>query len=232
MIVFVFLNHVTLVMLPRRQSNPSHLTAAYALALLSEYTHTLDTVPIDISRNFADLREVHAVISTPMASITTKIHQLTKMIEQNTVPKEDRLWLLTEIAEEASRVKLGGEDKIRVACQAADNLKTHMSHLRALLEGLPAFDSSMLIRQTTTYPHVAARSFMPVSSFDSSRRRRGGLITGTTENNSPGKRRRGAREDDVEMTRSPRKDRAMEGPSQRSRNGTRAKKCVLSNLLR
>ena len=32
--------------------------APYALALLTEYTHTLDSLPVDLSRNFADLREL------------------------------------------------------------------------------------------------------------------------------------------------------------------------------
>jgi inhibitor of growth protein 3 len=212
-------------MVPRPSSST---TTAYALSLLSEYTHTLDSLPLDLSRNFADLRELDAVLSSSMASITTRIHNLTKMIEEGTVPKEERLWLLTEISEEAARLKLGGEDKIRVACQAADNLKSHTNHLRTLLEHLPNVDPSTLIRQSTTYPHVSSRSFAPTGSLDSSRRRRGGgFMTGNSEA-SPAKRRRNIRDDDVDGARSPRKERAPENShSQRQRNGARTKKCVL-----
>src|SRR4051812_5489681 len=86
------------------------LGTTYSLALLAEYTHTLDSLPLDLSRNFADLRELDAVLSSSMSSITTKINDLTRMIEQGGSSKEERLWLLTEIAEEAGRLKLGGED--------------------------------------------------------------------------------------------------------------------------
>jgi inhibitor of growth protein 3 len=106
----------------------------YALTLLSEYTHTLDSLPIDLSRNFADLRELDAVLSSSIQSITAKIYNLISMIEEDKTTNEDRLWLLSDIAEEAQRLKLGGEDKIRVACQGADNLKAHAGHLRALTE--------------------------------------------------------------------------------------------------
>lgn len=200
----------------------NHLTTAYSLSLLSEYAHTLDSLPLDLSRNFADLRELDAVLSSSMASITAKINALTRMIEQGTSPKEERLWLLTEIAEEAARLKLGGEDKIRVACQAADNLKHNMGHLRALAESLPGFDASTLNRKTT-YPHVAARSYMPTVSLETGRRRRGGygsLLTSAPDP-SPKKRQRVQRDDDLDIMRSPRKDKTQDA---NPRSRARAKK--------
>lgn len=212
--------------------NNSNLTTAYSLALLSEYTHTLDSLPLDLSRNFADLRELDAVLSSSMTSITTKIRDLTLMIEQGRSSKEERLWLLTEIAEEAARLKLGGEDKIRVACQAADSLKLNSAHLRSLAENLPGFDVSTLHRKTT-YPHVAARSFMPAVSLESGRRRRGGygsLLVSSAPEPSPAKRKRVQRDDDLDLPhmRSPRKDRAQEA---NPRSRARAKKCALFLLL-
>lgn len=208
---------------PAVPKSPSNAATAYSLALLSEYTHTLDALPIDLSRSFADLRELDAVLSSSMASIATKIHNLTQMIEQGTGQKEEKLWLLTEIAEEASRLKPGGEDKIRVACQAADHLKAHHNHLRTLTEHLPDFDPATLNRQTA-YPHVAAKSFMPVALLESGRRRRpvfnGSLLT-TVPDPSPAKRKRNGREEDFEV-RSPRK-MAIEGAS-RSRNSNRPKR--------
>ncbi|KAL1742177.1 hypothetical protein HDZ31DRAFT_75684 [Schizophyllum fasciatum] len=134
--------------------------APYALALLSEYTHTLDSLPVDLSRNFADLRELDAVLSASMASITAKITQLVALLDDPATARAERLYLLADIADEARRLKLGGEDKIRVACQAADNLKAHMHHLRTLTEHVPAFDARVLVRRTA-YPHVNPRRFHP-----------------------------------------------------------------------
>ncbi|TFK70437.1 hypothetical protein BDN72DRAFT_870297 [Pluteus cervinus] len=213
-------------MAPPRGSDTANPNTVYALSLLSEYTHALDSLPVDLSRNFADLRELDAVLSSSMTTITAKIYDLIQMIEQNSAPKEERLWLLVEIAEEATRLKLGGEDKIRVACQAADNLKSHANHLRALSERVPEFDTSTLNRRTT-YPHVNPRSFMPPTSMETGRRRRGGfgsLLSAMPDANTT-KRKRVAREEDVDTTqpRSPKKDRVTEGNG-RARNGGRAKK--------
>jgi inhibitor of growth protein 3 len=204
-------------------SSPATSTV-YSLALLSEYTHTLDSLPLDLSRNFADLRELDAVLSASMSSITTKISTLTNMIEQGQGKQEERLWLLMEIAEEATRLRLGGEDKIRVACQAADNLRSHNGHLRTLTEQIPGFDPTTLNRRTT-YPHVATRSFMPAASLEPGRRRRNnfGSLLISAPDPSPVKRKRAVRDDDLEG-RSPRKERLVEVVP-RPRNGGR-KKCV------
>lgn len=219
---------MTTTMAPSRAptSQDNNVNNVFALSLLSEYTHTLDSLPLDLSRNFADLRELDAVLSSSMASITAKIKMLTQMIEDGTVGKQERLFLLTDIAEEAARLKLGGEDKIRVACQAADNLKSHTSHMRTLLTLLPSFDASILNRKTT-YPHVAVRSYMP--TIENSRRRRGnyGSIMNTANHEaSPSKRKRAVRDDDLDVGggKSPRKERNGDVTVQRSRNGARARK--------
>lgn len=205
------------------------LEAPYAIALLSEYTHTLDALPIDLSRNFADLRELDAVLSSTILTIITKIENLTSMIERGTATKEDKLWLLTEIAEEASRLKLGGEDKIRVACQAADNLKAHSNHLRTLTSHLPGFDTSILDRNTV-YPHVSEKSYMPTMTADTGRRRRGaagqllnahsGGAGANGVDPSPVKRKR-VRDDDIDAgpTRSPKKPTVAESNTRARQNG-------------
>jgi inhibitor of growth protein 3 len=203
--------------------------------LLSEYTHALDSVPLDLARNFADLRELDAVLSSSLSTITSKIYALIRIIFENnpSTPKEERLWLLNEIAEEAGRLKLGGEDKIRVACQAADNLKSHSNYIRSLLESLPGFDTSVL-RRRTTYPHIATRNYMPAGGLETGRRRRGGygsLLTGTME--SPSKRKRVPKEDDADERvngRSPRKEKAADGSS-RNRNAARKRYVLAFTLL-
>ncbi|KAJ8515420.1 hypothetical protein ONZ45_g7148 [Pleurotus djamor] len=205
------------------RTSPASLNTAYSLALLQEYTHTLDSLPSDLSRNFADLRELDAVLSSSMSSITHNVQLLTARIEENKISKEERLFLLTQIAEEASRLKLGGEDKIRVACIASDNLKSHAVHLRTLSELVPRFNSTMLNRRTV-YPHVATRSYMPASMTDG-RRKRGGvgsLLSGP--NDSPTKRRRvaGARDDDLDPTsRTPRKEKVVDPVARPRNNGRR-----------
>jgi len=210
-------------MAPSRASN---INSVYTLSLLSEYNHTLDSLPLDLSRNFADLRELDAVLSSSMTSIIIKIRNLTQIIEDGSVSKHERLILLADIADEAARLKLGGEDKIRVACQAADNLKGHTDHMRLLLSQIPSFDVSILNR-STSYPHISARSYMPIP--ENSRRKRGnyGSIMHSAHEPSPTKRKRNIRDDDVDVTgaKSPRKENKFTeaGPS-RSRNPARSRK--------
>ena len=205
---------------------------AYSLSLLAEYTHALDALPLDLSRNFADLRELDAVLSSSMALITAKINQLTKMIEDRTASPEDRLWLLTEIGDEANRLKHGGEDKIRVASSAADNLRNHGNHLVELLAYLPNFDPSVLNRMTY-YPHVTSKSYPPHSVETGRRQRRGGNLTSNRNNdnnsyfpndpNAQKKKRAGGRDDDNDggPNRTPRKDRIVDMSNGRPRNAGR-----------
>ena len=205
-------------------------TTAYSLALLAEYTHSLDSLPLDLSRNFADLRELDAVLSSSMSLITAKINQLTKMIEDRTASPEDRLWLLTEIGDEANRLKLGGEDKIRVASAAADNLRNHKNHLIDLLHYLPNFDPAVLNR-TTYYPHVTSKSYPPHSVETGRRQRRGGNLTSNRNDNNnyyandptSQKKKRGGRDDDADAgpSRTPRKDRIVDMFNGRPRNSGR-----------
>lgn len=210
-------------MAPSRAST-SNINSVYTLALLAEYNHTLDSLPLDLSRNFADLRELDAVLSSSMASIIIKIKNLTNVIEQGASSKQERLIFLADIADEAARLKLGGEDKIRVACQAADSLKGHIDHMRLLLSQIPSFDVSALNRRTT-YPHISSRSYMPIP--ENSRRRRGNYssIMNTAPDVSPAKRKRNPRDDDIDITggKSPRKDKLGEPGPSRPRNGPRRK---------
>lgn len=209
---------------------PPDTYTAYALALVQEYAYTLDALPLDLSRNFADLRELDAVLSASVTTVTAKIDRLTSMITDNAAPNDARLRLLAEIADDAGRLKPGGEDKIRVACQAADNLKTHAAHLSALLENVPTDDFlGAIVPRATVYPHVAARAYpMPNLAYDGRRRRAAlaGQVWGPGQE-SPMKKKRVARDEDADSAaygRSPRKERA--DAHSRPRAGARAKKCV------
>ncbi|KAI0334044.1 hypothetical protein GY45DRAFT_1367880 [Cubamyces sp. BRFM 1775] len=214
-------------------SSPS---TAYGLALLSEYTHTLDSVPVDLSRSFGDLRELDAVLSSSITLLTAKINELIVMIETKTGTNDDRLFLLTEIAEEAGRLKLGGEDKIRVACHAADGLRAHKAHMKALLDLIPDQEfakAAEALSRKTVYPHVATRNFYPPGMTGEGRRNRraAGATTGYNAlygngvEASPGKRKRVGRDEDIDPTRTPtKKDRAEAQPGQKPRNGARPKR--------
>jgi Inhibitor of growth proteins N-terminal histone-binding len=203
-------------------------STAQALTLLSEYTQSLDSLPADVSRQFADLRELDAVLSASVHALTTKINRLIEMIESNSSPKEQRIWLLMEISDEAQRLKLGGEDKIRVAAQVADFLKVQYENMTSLLH-IPGFNRSIISRHTS-YPHVAPRSYAPISMYENGRRRRGAMLGGTATDqaNPTNKRRRAAREDDGDPVagRTPRRDRVGDGTNSRSRNGARSRRFV------
>lgn len=215
---------------------------AYGLALLSEYTHTLDSVPVDLSRSFGDLRELDAVLSSSITLLTAKINELIVMIETKTGTNDDRLFLLTEIAEEAGRLKLGGEDKIRVACHAADGLRAHKAHMKALLDLIPDQEfakTAEALSRKTVYPHVATRNFYPPGMTGEGRRNRraAGATTGYNAlygngvEASPGKRKRVGRDEDIDPTRTPtKKDRAEAQPGQKPRNGARPKRFVILSL--
>lgn len=108
--------------MPQRERNP-----AYIHTLTTEFASTLDQIPQDMARQFADLRELDAVLSSSLQQITQRINDLTERIEATVQPgiqhNPTQLFrALTEIADETGRIKLGGEDKIRVASLAADNV--------------------------------------------------------------------------------------------------------------
>ncbi|KAI0778825.1 hypothetical protein BD413DRAFT_601501 [Trametes elegans] len=222
---------------------PSPATA-YGLTILSEYTHTLDSVPADLSRSFGDLRELDAVLSSSITALTAKINELVSMIETKAGTNDDRLFLLTEIAEEAARLKLGGEDKIRVACHAADGLRAHKAHMKALLELIPDGEfarAAEALARRTVYPHVATRNFYPPGMAGEGgrrNRRAAGAATGYNAlyvngvEASPGKRKRAVgRDDDLDPTRTPtKKDRADAPQGQRRQNGGRMKRVAADRI--
>ena len=228
---------------PPPQMSP--VETAHSLLCLSEYAHSLDSLPIDLSRSFGDLRELDAVLSSSMAALTSKINDLVALIETNAGSNDERLYLLVEIADEAARLKLGGEDKIRVASHAADGLRAHRAHSRALLDAAPdrAFAAlAEALARSTVYPHVASRAFYPPGmNGDGSRRNRRaagagagaayGQLFANGDAASPAKKRRVARDEDVDVTRTPsKKDRVDGAPAQRQRNGGR-RKCVIIALI-
>lgn len=216
---------------PSGSTESSPLVTAHSLSVLTEYTHTLDTLPLDLSRNFADLRELDAVLSSNLSAVTNKITQLTDMLETKAASPEDRLWLLADIAEEVSRLKPGADDKIRVACHAADTLRGHKAHMTGLLDAAPDEEfgrTADRMGRKTKYPWVSDKLFgIALHPGEGGRsRHRKTLANGGTGDPSPNKRKRVAGDgDDEAIHRSPRKERTGDAPRQRSR-----KKCVFLSI--
>ncbi|KAI9445403.1 hypothetical protein H4582DRAFT_1915277 [Lactarius indigo] len=211
-------------------SDPAALSTAYALSLLSEYTQSLDSLPADVSRQFADLRELDAVLSASVHALTSKITRLVEMIETDISPKEQRMWLLMEIADEAQRLRLGGEDKIRVAAQVADGLKAQNEHMTSLLLHIPGFNPSILARHTV-YPHIAPRSYAPLSMYENwpPKTRCSTLRHCRPEQLSP---TRGDAVHGTTMSKGPerREERGSADGNSRSRNGARSRRFVANTL--
>lgn len=214
---------------------PSSSTqTAHNLAVLTEYTHTLDSLPLDLSRNYGDLRELDAVLSSSMSILTHKVVQLTEMIESRAATKDERLWLLAEIADEARKLKPGADDKIRVASQSADAVKAHKAHMSTLLDHMPDTEFGKMagtLDRKTVFPHVSQRSFVSFNnSGEGSRRARRGGAGHLLANNvdaTPHKRKRAVgRDEDGELAvvKSPRKERVVDG--HRPRNNGRSRKYV------
>ncbi|KAF8575022.1 hypothetical protein K439DRAFT_1623894 [Ramaria rubella] len=208
-------------------STPS-LGTAHSLLVISEYAHTLDSLPLDLSRQFADLRELDAVLSASTSIVTKKIYELIDLVEDSTASKEARLAKLNEIAEEATRLKLGGEDKIRVASQAADNLASHKAHMSTLLTTIAPYDTSFTpsnLYLRTTYPHLPPRPAQDAQPLEGGRRRRavagrgqlGGMLA--VEAPSPAKGRKRVREEEDPQP-TPRRERENTNNNSHRRGGT------------
>lgn len=83
---------------------------------------TLDQIPPELTRVHSDLNELGAVLYSTLVSLEKKLYTLIDWIQDPNVTPEKRFELLQEIAEEAARYKLGGDDKIRVAAGACDGV--------------------------------------------------------------------------------------------------------------
>jgi inhibitor of growth protein 3 len=226
-------------------SSPT-LGTAHSLLVLSEYAHTLDSLPLDLSRQFADLRELDAVLSASTVSVTQKIYELIDLVENPEAPKQQRLAKLGEIAEEAQRLKLGGEDKIRVASQAAENVRmfisaaedilmlaqlaSHKAHMGTLLSAIAPYDTSFTpshLYLRTSYPHLPPRPAQDAVPLEGGRRRRGAVGAGgrgqlggmlAVEALSPVKGRKRAREEE-DPPPTPRRERESNTTTTHRRGG-------------
>ncbi|KDQ20942.1 hypothetical protein BOTBODRAFT_26956 [Botryobasidium botryosum FD-172 SS1] len=183
---------------------PPPASSHHVHALLAEYTDTLGSLPNELTRSFSDLRELDAVLRSSIEAITRKIQTLATLIQSSSASPAERLLLMIEIADDAQRLKMGSEDKIRVAGRACEELIQTGAQTTSLLSeistSVPAFSKSINVRNTT-YPHVAPPSLASTLYAEPGRRRRAptGGMSLTRDRDavaSPSKRRRVADDDD------------------------------------
>jgi inhibitor of growth protein 3 len=112
------------------------------LLVIADMVDTLDHVPAEVTRVHSDLNELSAVLycklfrkslgrkltfSATLVTLENKLNTLVTWIQDDSVSPADRFQLLQEIAEEAARYKLGGDDKIRVSAGACDGVSLRVS---------------------------------------------------------------------------------------------------------
>lgn len=111
------------------------------ILVIADMIDTFDQLPSELTRVHSDLNELAAVLygklyclldsicgmartdwSATLVTLESKLNQLVEWIQDPSIGPEQRFQLLQEIAEEAARYKLGGDDKIRVAGGACDGV--------------------------------------------------------------------------------------------------------------
>ena len=84
---------------------------------------TLDALPPALTRSLSDLKELDAVLTTPLMSIKSQLDKLTESLAApDSMKPSERLKLLREVVDEMVRYKVGGDDKIRVANGACESV--------------------------------------------------------------------------------------------------------------
>ncbi|WVR03501.1 hypothetical protein IAU60_000492 [Kwoniella sp. DSM 27419] len=129
---------------------------AQDILVIQDLMDTLDQIPPELTRVFSDLNELGAVLYSTLIGLEEKLYKLINWIQDPTIKPEKRFELLQEIAEEAARYKLGGDDKIRVAGGACDGIMAHQKHISNLLAASSLLNPSppSPYTQTLTLPHA------------------------------------------------------------------------------
>lgn len=84
----------------------------------------IEALPPTLTRSISDLRELDAVLSGSISTITDQLNDLLRMLEDPKVSPEQRFHQLRRLADEAKDFRLGGEDKIRVATGTCETVSS------------------------------------------------------------------------------------------------------------
>lgn len=111
---------------PNARPPPTPLTEedTSLFMLLVTYSDALDALPLEFTRSFSDLRELDAVLGAHLASLSLRVQHLAAIIEDTNVSPEERFMALRGAAEEARAYKMGGEDKVRVAINTSEMVRS------------------------------------------------------------------------------------------------------------
>ncbi|GAA5939848.1 uncharacterized protein JCM15063_004322 [Sporobolomyces koalae] len=159
-------------------AQPSPTPSSEIIHLVSTFADTLDSLPPSLTRSLSDLKELDAVLSGSLQSITDKLKLLLDMmhtppagtINGDSTPKYtplDRLKLLREVTEDARTFQVGGEDKIRVATNTCETIATTNTHLSTISSLLLSFLPGHLLPllPAPSAPHGYPASSTPASSL-------------------------------------------------------------------
>lgn len=92
----------------------------------------IEALPPTLTRSISDLRELDAVLSGSISTITDQLNELLKMLEDPSVTPEQRFHHLRRLADEAKDFRLGGEDKIRVATGTCETVRCASTPIGAI----------------------------------------------------------------------------------------------------
>lgn len=114
-----------------------HGQPLFLIAVCTTFGDCIEALPPTLTRSISDLRELDAVLSGSISTITDQLNDLLKMLEDPKVLPEQRFHQLRRLADEAKEFRLGGEDKIRVAtgtCETVSSISDlARSYVRLLL---------------------------------------------------------------------------------------------------
>jgi hypothetical protein len=127
----------------------------------------IEALPPTLTRSISDLRELDAVLSGSISTITDQLNELLRMLEDPTTSPEQRFHHLRRLADEAKDFRLGGEDKIRVATGTCETVRcaprstaftsAHELTLIALVCLLSPYSSSTTRTSSTCSPAYCPR---------------------------------------------------------------------------
>lgn len=134
---------------------------AEAVHLVESFADTLDAIPPSLTRSLSDLKELDAVLTTPLNQLHSRLDQLIDSLKQpKSINPEQRLQLLRSIMADIERYRLGAQDKIRVANGTCESLSHHIRQLDTttslLISSLPPSLESRIPPSTfpTGYPKL------------------------------------------------------------------------------
>ncbi|TPX47673.1 hypothetical protein SeMB42_g03240 [Synchytrium endobioticum] len=110
-----------------------------ALLHLEDYLDTIESLPLELSRNFTLLRELDAMAQENMTKVEKEIKDF--LANMQTLPVDQRENALTRIAASFKQSLKHGEEKVALAVQTYDMVDRH---IRRLDEDLSKFEEEQM----------------------------------------------------------------------------------------